>query len=577
MHREKPRFRLFPLNRIVNLSLKLSQPGRWKKRRYCKLSTRLGIKTWDCTRGPSRKILYCLLLVVFSTAILSPGVHGAEGGETVAFPIRGYEIEGNTVLSEKALYRALKDHTGKEMTATDVESARDALESLYHQSGYPTILVNIPQQRVEDGLVRLEVIESKIRRVRVTGNRYYTMEKILGALPSIQSGKILYVPVVRQELARLNRNPDFKVSPVLSPAREPGLIDVELKVKDKRPLHGSLEINNRNTHDTSDLRLNAMLRYDNLWQMDHSISLQYQTSPQEPDEVQVFAGSYVLPAPWNKDHLMAFYGVVSNSRTAFGEGFQVNGEGNIFGLRYVIPLPPNGSYNHNLTLGADYKDFDETLGFSTEGEEPLRTPMTYLPFSISYSSSVPDSSGFTQFSGGLNMSFRGLVSDPDQFAIKRFRAKANYLFARLGVERTQKLPAGMQLYFKADGQIADQPLISNEQYGAGGMESVRGYKESEAFGDHAFHGSLELSFPDLVDLSGFKVTPYLFYDYAYLKIMDPLPEQDEGITLQGLGGGLRGEATKYISFQVDVAMALEDTAQVKNGDYEFYGRVKYAF
>ena len=173
----------------------------------------------------------------------------------------------------------------------------------------------------------------------------------------------------------------------------------------------------------------------------------------------------------------------------------MNGEGNLFGLRYVIPLPPNGTFNHNLTLGLDYKDFDETLGFETDEDEALSTPLAYLPLSVSYAASRPDKSGVFRFSGAINLAFRGLVTDQNEFAIKRYKGKANYLYATLGAERTQRLPAGFGLFAKVDGQIANGALISNEQYAAGGMESVRGYKESEVFGDNAFHATVELSHP----------------------------------------------------------------------------------
>ena len=48
---------------------------------------------------------------------------------------------------------------------------------------------------------------------------------------------------------------------------------------------------------------------------------------------------------------------------------------------------------------------------------------------------------------------------------------------------------------KLDGQIASEPLVDNEEYSAGGMENVRGYLESEAMGDNALHGTVEVSFP----------------------------------------------------------------------------------
>ena len=80
--------------------------------------------------------------------------------------------------------------------------------------------------------------------------------------------------------------------------KTPETVDISLKVKDSLPLHGSLEINNRATHDTTELRLSGALRYDNLWQRDHSVSFQFQLSPQDPDEVRVFSASYTrAPVP----------------------------------------------------------------------------------------------------------------------------------------------------------------------------------------------------------------------------------------------------------------------------------------
>jgi hemolysin activation/secretion protein len=139
----------------------------------------------------------------------------------------------------------------------------------------------------------------------------------------------------------------------------------------------------------------------------------------------------------------------------------------------------------------------------------------------------------------------------------------------------------MGLYAKLDGQIANQPLISNEQYNAGGMESVRGYKESEVPGDDAIHGSIELLGPDLGDWMGLtgkvQLMPFVFYDFATLRTQEPLPEQDEWQTLQGVGLGLRGTITKYVEYEVVGARALEDTDKVKSGDFEVHFKVKVAF
>lgn len=521
-------------------------------------------------------------LIVISLLVLAPLAHAEENAGDAGFEIRSFEITGNTILPSDKMQNAVALFTGSGKTAADVEQARDALEKLYHDDGYPAVLVNIPEQTLTEGVIKLQVIESRIGKVKITGNRYFTMEKVMKKLPSFTPGGLLYLPKVQEEIGRLNMSQDIKIEPFITPGKEMGTIDVELKVEDHLPLHGYLDLNNRASHDTTELRLNAMIRYDNLWQKEHSISLQYQTSPQDFSEVQVIGGSYVLPAPWEEDHLLALYGIWTDSDTAFGEGFNVIGSGEIFGMRYVIPLPPYRLYNHTLTLGADYKHFSEDVGFTTEAGETTNTPISYLPFSLAYNSSLPDEwGGITQFNAGLNLSIRGFVSKESEFELKRYKGTANYMFATIGVQRTQKLPLQMGLLVKLDAQLSDQPLIDNEQYSAGGMESVRGYKESEALGDNAVHCTVEISFPDPVEKAGLvkwlHMTPFLFYDIARLSIHDPLPEQDDSVTLQGAGLGVRGSLFKNIEYEVAVAVALASTDRISSGDWRTYFKLQAVF
>ena len=522
-----------------------------------------------------KSCIYLLLVTLF----LFVGVEFVFASEeSIKFDIEGFEVIGNTIFSQAELIDVLKKFEGPKKSAEDVELARTALERFYHQNGYPTALANIPEQAVEKGIIRLEVIESKIRRVRITGNRYFTMEKILHALPTFREGKILYVPNVQTELAELNRNPDLKVAPVLMPGKELGTIDVELKVKDKLPLHGSLELNNRNTHTTTELRLNGMLRYDNLWQKDHSISFQFQTSPQDTKEVLLFSGSYVLPSVFNDDSMSVLYGVISDSDTAFGGDFTVIGKGYIAGYREIIPLPGFGSYAHNLSIGLDYKDFDEEQQF---GEESETVPVKYVPLSASYSSSLRGETGVTRFNLGLNIAFRGMVSSESEFDYKRYNARGNYVVVSAGFEREQNLFCGMNLRIKANGQLADQPLISNEQFSAGGMTSVHGFKESEAAGDNAMLGNAVLSSPDLVGLfasdSRFSINLKAHYDAAYLSKIDPLPGEDREIKLQGTGTGLRMAWDNRLEVVVDWGMALESTADTEYGEHVVYFITKFQF
>jgi hemolysin activation/secretion protein len=517
-----------------------------------------------------------LALIVF----LVSGVRADCADNPPTFVIKSFVAEGNTLFEEERIQEILGPYKGPKRTAQDVETARNALEKAYHDAGYPAVLVNIPEQTVEEGRVRLQVVESKIGNVRVTGNSWYTRTKILRDLPSLAPGKVLYVPMVQKDLQRINRGQDFKASPVLSPGAEIGLTDVEIKVEDRLPLHGSLELNNRSTHDTSDLRLNATLRYDNLWQRDHSIYAQFQTSPERTDEVKLYALSYTFPAPWMRDHQIALYGLRSDSNTTtFGQGLLITGKGTIVGTRYVVPLTPYKFYAHNITLGVDYKDFEETVGF--DKATGIKTPVSYAPLSFAYAAFLPDKWGMTRFSSGLNVAFRGLVTDQREFEVKRYNARGNYMFWTAGVERTHNLPAEMSLFLKVDGQIADQPLVSNEQYTAGGIASVRGYKEAEALGDNAFHAIAELSMPDLwrklTGKGGVELFPYVFYDYAWLEIGDPLDGQRKTVNLAGVGAGVRGTVFKNVYCEAAVGFPLVHTEQTESNRERWYFKVGVQF
>jgi len=63
-------------------------------------------------------------------------------------------------------------------------------------------------------------------------------------------------------------------------------------------------------------------------------------------------------------------------------------------------------------------------------------------------------------------------------------AHPHYVTLQLGVDRVQTLYKDWSVKLHADGQWADGPLFSNEQYGMGGTASVRGYLDGQALRRH---------------------------------------------------------------------------------------------
>ena len=489
------------------------------------------------------------------------------------FDVLEYQIEGNNVLPTLAIEQAVYPHLGEKKTIKDVEAARLSLENTYHDAGYLTALVDIPEQDTKTGVIRLKVTEATVERLKVSGAHYFSLGRIKQRVPALAEGGVPYFPDVQTQLADVGHARDRQVTPVLRAGRTPGKVEVELKVTDQLPLHGSFELNNRQSTNTSALRAVASLHYDNLWQRDHSIALQYQTAPEKPSEAQVWSLSYVIPGANNTAY--ALYAVRSRSNVAAVGAFNALGKGNYYGARWIKPLRSINDYSHNLSLGIDYKDsLDSVIG----GADTMNTPITYTPLIAQYTSSLRWSEeALTQFDIAANFNIRGLRNNGREFADKRFAAQANYFYLRGGVQHTQPLPGKFSLFAKFDGQSASGPLISNEEFTAGGAESVRGYLESEALGDNGVHGSLELRSPFFNYGLLEQVQALAFIEGARLTVQEALPTQQSRFLLASAGFGLRFKAFKNLTFTADLARAFKSLTATQSGDYRLHARVVYEF
>ena len=67
------------------------------------------------------------------------------------FDIWELQVEGNTLLDRVLVERAVYPFLGQNKTVNDVEAARQALEIFYRDSGYATVVVDIPEQEVKAG------------------------------------------------------------------------------------------------------------------------------------------------------------------------------------------------------------------------------------------------------------------------------------------------------------------------------------------------------------------------------------------------------------------------------------------
>jgi hemolysin activation/secretion protein len=507
----------------------------------------------------------------------------SETNDELKFDVFEYQVDGNSVLPSGDIEKAVYPFMGEQKTIADVEQARAALEKTYQQAGYLTVSVSIPQQEVNTGQVRLQVTEGKVDHLQIVDAHYHTPSEIKSRTPQFAEGAVPHFPTAQKELGTLNRNQNRQVTPVLRPGKSPGTVEVDLQVKDKLPLHGNVELNDRYSPNTSELRLNAGLKYENLFQKDHSLGLNLQVSPEDTNEVKVFSGTYVVPR-LNGDYF-ATYAVVSDSNIAAVGDINVLGKGYILGARYINPLPGAEGLYHSLTFGADYKVFNETLLLpATEQDRPTtsKTPISYWALSVGYDTNIQSSLGQTQTSVVLNMAPRLMGNTDKEFNRKGDDAQANYAYLRADAKHLYTWDSGWAVQGKLALQVASSKLISTEQFTIGGVESVRGYTESSRLGDQGYSASLELRTPPLAQyLKDYQFANYIkdfyaytFADAGYVRIKNAL-RLDAYHELYSAGLGLKLKTTTGWFSYLDYAQAMNDAPEVERGDSRLHFRLGY--
>jgi hemolysin activation/secretion protein len=109
------------------------------------------------------------------------------------------------------------------------------------------------------------------------------------------------------------------------------------------------------------------------------------------------------------------------------------------------------------------------------------------------------------------------------------------------------------------GQATDNALVDSEQFSMGGLNTVRGYLESQVVGDSAIGGTLELQSPSLLSWSKndkHELRLIAFTDAGSVFINDPLPEQIDQFNLWSYGFGATAKIHDWLNGALVVGFPL---------------------
>jgi hemolysin activation/secretion protein len=521
-----------------------------------------------------KKLAFLLASVVFGA---TPYAATPTASTSPTFDVMEYVVEGNTVLPDVLVERALEPYLGPGKSFKDIEAARTALEKIYQDSGFLSVVVSLPNQRVDTGEVRLEVTEASVSKLTVTGAQYHLPSDIKAKVPSIAPGQTPYFPKMQDELAHLQTG-DQQVTPLIGASDNASQIQVELKVEDKLPWHGSIEANTHQSFNTRVGRVEAVASYGNLWQLGHSLGVSWQYAPTRPADANTLTLIYGLPLTAEDDLNFSLTDSRSDTPTNTSLGGQTLTRGRFYGLRWQHQLDAQEwPVRHSLYGSLDYKDnrdSNEDIGGFTTAKPPLRYPVLSWGYNLAWQGEqdrqvTVNTSWATSNSAiagrQVNCSGRTL----DQFECKRAGSSPDFLVWKAGLGLRMPVLGKWHVNAHTDAQIASGPLASGEQYSLGGVDTVRGYYDAEQAGDMGWAARLELISPSWSPIADWSVTGLAFYDRGFVMLKDPLAGQKAHNHLASTGLAWRAENTHGLQVSLDVALPLIETQRAADsGAYE---------
>ena len=524
--------------------------------------------------------------------------------------VEAYEVLGNDLLADDTLQSVLSKYTGTNVSFDDIGNMLKELTLEYRDRGFDTVSVFTPVQKITNAIIKVQVLEGTLASITITGNRFYSSNNIMRWLPGLHTNMILNSKLFQPELDRANANQDRQIYPQIGEGPDPDTSTLTLVVKDRLPLHAKVEFNNQNSPGTPDQRVNGSAVYDNLWQLDHSLGVQYSFSPARykqgnqwdfydlplvanysgfyrlplsnpdsiADAVTANPGSFgyseatrkfSLPPPSGATELNVYAsrstidtGVVGSTPETIldipgvSEITEENDQQSItinesLGFRLSGPIPETGDLHSTWSTGLDIKTYDLTtfktnnfnffqVTVNAQGNPnpptistvsspvPVTTSLLqYLPLALRYDGSLQDALGTTTFGLGasINTWFTGSIQNLQNLTGSS-ESHGHWITLTPSFSRDFNLYDNWLLSVHADGQWATEPLISNEQFGAGGVSSVRGYHEGEVFGDTGWHVSVEQKTPPhlIGYVSGkdpLTIRGSIYMDYAEVYLLDP--------------------------------------------------------
>jgi len=500
--------------------------------------------------------------------------------------IREVRVVGSTIIAKEAIAKLKALNTNRELTGKDMQRIADKISRAYSRHGYITSYAYVVPDKLSQGILEFIVVEGKTGKIEIKGNRYFSTD-LLRKKITLKEGQLFNFRQLTIDVYRMNRHPDRKANIEVDAGQTPGLTNVVLKVKDKSPLHATLQADNYGAETILYNRYKMFLSHNNVTGHDDSLTAKVEWS--EGDAHKIYDLDYIIPL--NNKWKFEFYILPYKSEDYYYKDnkdtdFEKRARKFYFWFYQSLVNEPDleliSSYGFTYFDIFWYKPYDEYM------ERTRRDMFRILKWDLSLNRA--DKYGRWVITNDLQNSipnmWGGVTRKSDDTSV--IGSKGNYIKNLLTVARRQKLFAGIDFTAKARWQLSSATLTGVNAFSAGGYCGVidnRGFPRTQLPADSGRALNLGFTFPAYFVPKGVNVPfsktklydslkLFTFWDWAQGILKSPKlatlagdPNDKKITTLRSMGLGLTfAVPDQNLSIRVETGFPLSPQIP-KDGDH----------
>jgi hemolysin activation/secretion protein len=489
--------------------------------------------------------------LLLTPSTIPPTPESVPGKVPESIEVERFEFEGNTAISNEDLAKVTAKFTKRRITFAELFQARSAVTEEYIKRGYITSGALIPPQKLQDGVVKIQVVEGGLESINVIGTRRLNPNYVRSRL-SLATEKPLNRDRLLEALQLLQLNPLIQnLSAELAAGTQPGLNLLEVQVTEAKTFTTQIGLDNNRAPSIGSFRRRIQVNQANLSGQGDALNLGYSNTVGS-NGIDL---SYTRPINPRNGTLRFSYGITASNvvEPPFNR-IDIEASSRYYELTLRQPLLQTPSQEFAIGLTATRQESDTSVleipfPLSPGADDQGRTRISTLRFFQEWTKRTSQEviAARSQFNLGLGLFNATINNDSPDSRFLSWRGQAQWV--RLLAPETLFL-------LRADVQLADRTLVPLEQFGLGGQESVRGYRQDVLLTDNGALASAEVRFPiarirkwnTLVQLA-----PFLDFGSAWSSSGKENPDPN---ILASAGLGLQVQIGDRLSMRLDYGIPL---------------------